>query len=232
MELSYNYNNQHHAGDVVDLDDIPNVNNSSAGAEQVIPHNHQNNVPNGGSSHFSPNTNTGYEDQNYVKNEFQPDSFFSYSPTIFNNTKLLDVSSMVFQTEYAADTNIVDNSRQPSDFASWQNIASSDQPSGDRHEVASQNVTCPQCNKVFASPAYLKQHVTRVHVNNKTYQCDLCSMRFHDIFNVKRHRTRSHKEDLDADPALKIKMDFRIREINVDSFIETFEHQDNSLVHS
>ena len=226
MELSYSYNNHHHAGDVVDLDDIPNVNNSSAGAEQVIPNNHQNNVPNGGSSHFSANTNPGYEDQNYVKNEFQPDSFFSYSPTIFNNTKLLDVSSMVFQTDYAADTNIVDNSRQPSDFASWQNIASSDQPSGDRHEVASQNVTCPQCNKVFASPAYLKQHVTRVHVNNKTYQCDLCSMRFHDIFNVKRHRTRSHKEELDFNPALKSKTDFKIREN--DNIAETFEPNQNS----
>ena len=62
---------------------------------------------------------------------------------------------------------------------------------------SSTNVPCDECGKSFASTAYLKQHITRIHVNHKKYQCDICSMRFSDNFYVIKHRKKFHQTELE-----------------------------------
>ena len=75
---------------------------------------------------------------------------------------------------------------------------------------SSNNVPCVKCGKSFASPAYLKQHITRIHLNHKKYQCDICSMRFSDNFYVIKHRKKFHQAELE-DSQIRDKTDFRIQ---------------------
>ena len=87
---------------------------------------------------------------------------------------------------------------------------------------SSTNVPCEECGKSFASTAYLKQHITRIHVNHKKYQCDICSMRFSDNFYVIKHRKKFHQAELD-DPQLRDKTDFKIRNVSGSDLLDKYD---------
>lgn len=69
---------------------------------------------------------------------------------------------------------------------------------------------CPICKKGFPTPSKVKRHLLAVHEKIREFQCDICSHAFSQKIHVLKHRQAVHKKELEANPDLLAKKDFRI----------------------
>ena len=92
-----------------------------------------------------------------------------------------------------------------------------DQP--DNQEVSESKKTlilCPQCKKGFPTPSKVKRHLLAVHEKIREFQCDICSHAFSQKIHVLKHRQAVHKKELEANPDLLGKRDFKIPDCTVE----------------
>jgi uncharacterized Zn-finger protein len=59
------------------------------------------------------------------------------------------------------------------------------------YEGHSEPLTCPMCDKQFASKQGLKQHV-RTHTGEKPHICAVCGATFAEPTNLRRHMKSLH----------------------------------------
>lgn len=71
-------------------------------------------------------------------------------------------------------------------------------------------MSCPICKKGFPTPSKVKRHLLAVHEKIREFQCDICSHAFSQKIHVLKHRQAVHKRELEANPELLAKKDFRI----------------------
>jgi len=64
-----------------------------------------------------------------------------------------------------------------------------------RKENMKERVQCEHCEKDFATPTGLKQHIT-VHTNEKPYQCKDCPDKFRNLNMLSGHRKKTHPKSL------------------------------------
>ena len=76
---------------------------------------------------------------------------------------------------------------------------------------------CPICKKGFPTPSKVKRHLLAVHEKIREFQCDICSHAFSQKIHVLKHRQAVHKKELEANPDLVHKRDFRIPDSTVSS---------------
>ena len=69
---------------------------------------------------------------------------------------------------------------------------------------------CPICKKGFPTPSKVKRHLLAVHEKIREFQCDICSHAFSQKIHVLKHRQAVHKKELEANPDLVGKRDFKI----------------------
>ena len=64
-----------------------------------------------------------------------------------------------------------------------------------RKEIIKERVKCEQCEKTFATPTGLKQHIT-VHTNEKPYRCKECPDKFRNFNMLSGHKKKTHPKSL------------------------------------
>lgn len=58
------------------------------------------------------------------------------------------------------------------------------------------NDQCRICNMLFKNPYHLRNHIERVHLKIKSYQCDICLKSFNAYFEIKAHIKKHLTEKL------------------------------------
>ena len=60
------------------------------------------------------------------------------------------------------------------------------------HEGKKSEYACDKCDKKFVSKQYVLQHINAIHEKNRNFICIICSQRFSDDQNLKRHEGSVH----------------------------------------
>ena len=86
----------------------------------------------------------------------------------------------------------------------------------DGNQLLKTLMMCPICKKGFPTPSKVKRHLLAVHEKIREFQCDICSHAFSQKIHVLKHRQAVHKKELEANPDLLDKRDFKIPDIAVE----------------
>ena len=83
----------------------------------------------------------------------------------------------------------------------------------DGNQLLKTLMMCPICKKGFPTPSKVKRHLLAVHEKIREFQCDICSHAFSQKIHVLKHRQAVHKKELEANPDLLDKRDFKIPDV-------------------
>lgn len=59
--------------------------------------------------------------------------------------------------------------------------------------------SCDQCEKMFATPKYLRMHVNQIHLKIATFKCNICDEKFLHNTTLQTHKQVKHKEEVTKD---------------------------------